>query len=83
MTLELAGIASAPVRSLDEIAANVAMGEPTVVLFGASLANPEGFDAVQRLTRSFPEVGVVLLAEELTLPLLQHLVPALSATPML
>ena len=32
----------------------------------------EGFAAVQRLTRSFPEVGVVLLAEELTLPLLQE-----------
>jgi pilus assembly protein CpaE len=72
MTLELAGIASAPVRSLDEIAANVVMGEPTVVLFGASLANAEGFDAVQRLTRSFPEIGVVLLVEELTLPLLQQ-----------
>jgi len=72
MTLELAGIASAPVRSLDEIAANVVMGEPTVVLFGASLANAEGFEAVQRLTRSFPEIGVVLLVEELTLPLLQQ-----------
>jgi pilus assembly protein CpaE len=72
MTLELAGIATAPVRSLDEIAANLAMGEPTVVLFGASLANEEGFEAVQRLTRSFPEVGVVLLTEELTLPLLQQ-----------
>jgi pilus assembly protein CpaE len=72
MTLELAGIATAPVRSLDEIAANLAMGEPTVVLFGASLANEAGFEAVQRLTRSFPEVGVVLLMEELTLPLLQQ-----------
>ena len=72
MTLELAGIASAPVRSLDEIAANVVMGEPTVVLFGASLANAEGFEAVGRLTRSFPEIGVVLLVEELTLPLLQQ-----------
>jgi pilus assembly protein CpaE len=72
MTLELAGIATAPVRSLDEIAANLAMGEPTVVLFGASLANEPGFEAVRRLTRSFPEVGVVLLTEELTLPLLQQ-----------
>jgi pilus assembly protein CpaE len=72
MTLELAGIATAPVRSLDEIAANLAMGEPTVVLFGASLANAAGFEAVRRLTRSFPEVGVVLLTEELTLPLLQQ-----------
>ena len=71
MTLELAGIASAPVASLDEIVANLVAGEPTVVLFGASLANAGGFDSVQRLTRAFPEVGVVLLTEELTLPLLQ------------
>ncbi len=42
MTLELAGIATAPVQSLDEIAGNLAMGEPTVVLFGASLANDGG-----------------------------------------
>jgi pilus assembly protein CpaE len=72
MTLELAGIATAPVQSLDEIAANLAMGEPTVVLFGASLANEAGFAAVERLTRSFPEVGVVLLTEELTMSLLQQ-----------
>ena len=72
MTLELAGIAAAPVGSVDEIAGGIVAGEPTVVLFGASLANDGGFDTVQRITRAFPEVGVVLLVEELTLPLLQQ-----------
>ena len=47
-------------------------GEPTVVVFGASLANTLGFEAVRTITRALPEVGIVLLAEELTLPLLQE-----------
>ena len=46
-------------------------GEPTVLVFGPSLAEPDGLAAVQRIARNFPEVGVVLLAEELTLTLLQ------------
>src|SRR5579871_1585090 len=72
MTLEMAGIAAAPASTFDETVRDIAPGEATVVLFGASLANEEGFEFVQRLSRSFPDVGVVLLAEELTLPLLQQ-----------
>ncbi len=72
MTLEMAGIAAAPSSSFEETVREIAPGEATVVLFGASLANEAGFEYVQRLGRSFPDVGVVLLAEELTLPLLQQ-----------
>jgi pilus assembly protein CpaE len=72
MTLELAGIAAAPVTSIEQLMHDITPGQPTVVLFGASLANEIGLEGVQRVTRSFPEVGVVLIAEELTLPLLQH-----------
>jgi pilus assembly protein CpaE len=72
MTLELAGIAAAPVASIEEIAGTVVVGEPTVVLFGASQAHSAGFEVVQRLTTAFPEVGVVLLTEEVTLPLLHE-----------
>jgi len=72
MTLELAGIAAAPVGSIDEIIRDLAPEDPAVVLFGASLANTHGFEQVQRITRAFPAVGVVLLAEELTLALLQQ-----------
>ena len=71
MTLELAGIVPAPLTSIDEVTRELVPGEPTVVVFGPSLADADGLAAVQRITRSFPEVGVVLLAEELTLPLLQ------------
>ena len=72
MTLEMAGIAAAPSSSFDDTMREIVPGEATVVLFGASLANDAGFEHVQRLGRSFPDVGVVLLAEELTLPLLQQ-----------
>jgi pilus assembly protein CpaE len=72
MTLELAGIVPVPATSLDEVAREIVPGEPVVVVFGPSLAGQNGFDAVQRLARVSPEVGVVLLAEELTLPLLQE-----------
>ena len=41
------------------------------MVFGPSLATPDGLAAVQRIARTFPEVGVVLLAEELTMALLQ------------
>jgi pilus assembly protein CpaE len=72
MTLELAGISEAPVNTLDEIMQQLVEGVPTVVLFGASLANPMGFEAVKRVARVSPEIGVVLMTEEMTLPLLQE-----------
>jgi len=71
MTLELAGIASAPCVDFAGLEAELAAGGPSVVVFGASLATDDGFAAAQRLQRDFPESGIVLLAEELTLPLLQ------------
>src|SRR5262245_39208227 len=76
MTLELAGIAPAPLADFDQLMREMVDGEPTVVLFGASLANEQGLFSVQRLTRAFPEAGVVLLAEDLTLSLLQQAVRA-------
>jgi pilus assembly protein CpaE len=71
MTLELAGIAAAPLSSRDEVLRQLVQGEAVVVMFGASLANEQGLEAAQRMSRAFPETGVVMLAEELTLPLLQ------------
>jgi pilus assembly protein CpaE len=72
MTLELAGIAPAPLRNVEEALYALDESGPTVVVFGASLANDAGFEAVQRLTRAYPEAGIVLLVEEMTLPLLQE-----------
>jgi hypothetical protein len=71
ITLELAGIVPAPLPSIDAVTRELVPGEPTVLVFGPSLAQPEGLAEVERIARSFPEVGVVLLADELTLPLLQ------------
>jgi len=71
ITLELAGIVPAPLKSIDEATRELVPGEPTVLVFGPSLAGPDGLAAVERIARNFPEVGVVLLADELTLTLLQ------------
>ena len=57
MTLELAGIVPVPAASYDEVAREIVPGEATVVVFGPSLAGQNGFDAVQRLSHSFPEAG--------------------------
>jgi pilus assembly protein CpaE len=72
ITLEFAGIVPAPMTAVEEVTRQLVPGEPTVVVFGPSLAERDGFAAVQRIARTFPEVGVVLLAEELTLALLQE-----------
>jgi len=71
ITLELAGIVPAPLLTVDEVTRELVPGEPTVVVFGPSLATPDGLAAVQRIARTFPEVGVILLADELTMSLLQ------------
>jgi len=72
MTLELAGIVPSPMTSVDEITRELVVGDPTVLVFGPGLSDAGGLAHVQRIARSFPEVGVVLLAEELTMSLLQE-----------
>ena len=72
MTLELAGIVPSPMTSIDQMTHELVAGEPTVLVFGPGLSDAAGLAEVQRITRSFPEVGVVLLAEELTMSLLQE-----------
>lgn len=72
MTLELAGIVPSPMTSVDAMTHELVPGAPTVLVFGPGLSDAAGLAEVQRITRSFPEVGVVLLADELTMPLLQE-----------
>src|SRR3954454_9675662 len=72
LTIQLAGLAPAPWESLDALMDALDGEEPTVVVFGPGLANDTGLAHAQRLTRSHPAVGIVLFAEELTLPLLQQ-----------
>jgi pilus assembly protein CpaE len=72
LTIQLAGLAPAPVESIEALIQHLDEHAPTVVVFGPGLANDTGLAHAQRLTRSHPAVGIVLLAEELTLPLLQQ-----------
>jgi pilus assembly protein CpaE len=72
MTLELAGIVPSPATSIDELTREIVPGEPTVVVFGPGLSDAAGLAQVERITRNFPEVGVVLLADEITMELLQE-----------
>lgn len=72
LTIQLAGLAPAPFESLEGLFEQLDVDEPTVVVFGPGLANDTGLAHAQRLARSHPNVGIVLLAEELTLPLLQQ-----------
>jgi pilus assembly protein CpaE len=72
LTIQLAGLAPAPFESLEALLEQLDTEDPTVVVFGPGLANDTGLAHAQRLTRSHPGVGIVLLAEELTLPLLQQ-----------
>src|SRR5262245_22149793 len=72
MTIELAGIAPAPVGTPDELAATFEPGEAIVVLCGPSFSTDTGLAQLQRFARSYPEVGLVLLTAEITMPLLQQ-----------
>jgi pilus assembly protein CpaE len=72
ITLELAGIVPSPVKTVDEVTRQLVEGEPSVVVFGPGLSDEAGLREVERISRSFPQVGVVLLADELTMDLLQQ-----------
>lgn len=72
MTIELAGIAPAPVAGVEDVVRQLALDEPAVVLAGPGFASDTGFAQAARLARSFPTAGIVLLVGELTLPLLQQ-----------
>lgn len=46
-------------------------GEPMIIVFGPSYAAPDGLAEVEKLTRGRPEVGSVLVVEELSTQMLQ------------
>jgi len=59
-------------ETLDELGSVLDPERPAVVVFGPSLGNEFGFEQVERLTRSRPDVGVVVVTRELSTELLQH-----------
>jgi pilus assembly protein CpaE len=72
LSIQLAGITTRTLESIDALTHDLQRGEGVVALFGPGLANDTGIAHAQKLARAYPELGIVLLAEELTLPLLQQ-----------
>jgi pilus assembly protein CpaE len=72
LSIELAGMGAVPFESIEAMAATLVPGEAVVAVLGPSLANDTGLAHVARLSRQHPEVGAVLLVEELSLAALQQ-----------
>ena len=66
------GVAVASFPSIEAMEEKFASGTPLVVVFGPSYADPAGLKAVQGLTRYRPEVGSLMVVEELTTAMLQQ-----------
>jgi pilus assembly protein CpaE len=71
LTIQLSGLAPPPATSVEQAVRDLA-GDAAVLILGPGLATDTGLAQVQRLSRSHPEIGVILVTEELTLDLLQH-----------
>lgn len=57
--------------SIEALEERHAPGDPMVVVFGPSYADADGLAQVEKLTRQRPEVGSVLVVEELSTQMLQ------------
>ncbi len=65
------GAHAIPFPSIEALAAKL-NGTPLVVVLGPSMASPDQLVVVERLTRPRPEVGAILIAEQLTTDVLQQ-----------
>jgi pilus assembly protein CpaE len=65
------GSHAVPFPSIEALAAKLT-GSPLVVVLGPSMASPDQLVVVERLTRPRPEVGAILIAEQLTTDVLQQ-----------
>ncbi len=72
LVIEHAGVGITPFETIEAMVAEVADDNAVVCVLGPSLANDTGLAQAARLTRSHPEIGTLLLAPELSLPLLQQ-----------
>jgi pilus assembly protein CpaE len=66
------GVAVASFPSIEAMEEKFASGTPLIVVFGPSYADPAGLKAVQGLTRYRPEVGSLMVVEELSTTMLQQ-----------
>ena len=65
------GSHAVPFPSIEALVAKL-NGTPLVVVLGPSMASPDQLAVVERLTRPRPEVGAILIAEQLTTEVLQQ-----------
>jgi len=72
LTIQLAATEATVSDTIESLVASLEGNRPTVVVFGPGLANDTGLAQAQRLSRQHPEMGVVLVSEELSLALLQQ-----------
>jgi pilus assembly protein CpaE len=72
ITIELAGITPSPAATVEDTLALLDSEQPTVLLLGPSFADDHGWAQAHRLTRGLPHVSAVLLADEITLTVLQE-----------
>jgi pilus assembly protein CpaE len=66
------GVAVASFPSIEAMEEKFSSGTPLIVVFGPSYAEPAGLKAVQGLTRYRPEVGSLMVVEELSTTMLQQ-----------
>lgn len=71
LALRLDGVTTVIHRSIDEMVESLPGGTPVVAVFGPSMADEAGMAAAERLGRTHPEIGVVLVTSELSTGLLQ------------
>jgi len=70
LTIQLAATEATVSDTIESLVATLDGNRPTVVVFGPGLANDTGLAQAQRLSRQHPEMGVVLVSEELSLGVL-------------
>jgi len=57
--------------AIEELVQALRPGRPVVAVFGPGLASEYGFEQVDRLVSTHPELGAIFAADEVTTPLLQ------------
>ena len=63
---------SASFSSIDALGERFDSGEPMVVVFGPTYADAQGLARIEQLSRTRPELGSILVAEEISTQLLQQ-----------
>jgi pilus assembly protein CpaE len=62
--------------AVEELVQALRPGRPVVAVFGPGLAAPYGFQQVNRLIASYPDLGAIFAVEEVSTPLLQAAIRA-------